>query len=316
MNQSTDKLVVGTRGSLLARTQTQWVIDRLVAAHPHLQVETRVITTAGDRQQDRPLPEIGGKGLFTEELEGALLDGSIDLAVHSTKDLPTDLKPGLAVLGYPPREDARDAWISRDGRPFEELPHGSVVGTTSLRRQAQLLIRRPDLTFTQLRGNVDTRVRKVQRGDCAGAVLAMAGLKRCGLTQHLTHAFEPEVMLPAPGQGALGLEGRSDDERVAGYVAAICDEATATTVEFERAVLARLDAGCRAPVAVYAQVAGDELRAEALVLDPQGQRTARATAKGAMADVAVLVDRMVADLRAADADAIIACCRHPGSAEP
>ncbi|MCL2330694.1 MAG: hydroxymethylbilane synthase, partial [Phycisphaerae bacterium] len=181
------QLTVGTRGSLLARTQTQWVVDRLAEAHSSLQVTTRLISTTGDRLQDKPLPEIGGKGLFTDELERALLDGEIDLAVHSTKDLPTELKPGLAILAYPIREDARDAWV--DGRGgadnkairFEDIPAGSAVGTTSLRRQAQLLALRPNLAFVNLRGNVDTRVRKVQQGDCAGAVLAMAGLKRAGL---------------------------------------------------------------------------------------------------------------------------------------
>ena len=201
MTESTPRrtLVVGTRGSQLARAQTQWVIDRIRDAHSRLEVRTEIITTTGDRQQDRPLPEIGGKGLFTEELERALLDGSIDLAVHSAKDLPTELSAGLGLLAVPVREDARDAWVSADGKPFDDLPPESVVGTTSLRRQAQLLARRPDLEFVGLRGNVDTRIRKIHRGDCAGAVLAMAGLNRAGLAEHVTHPFETEVMLPAPG---------------------------------------------------------------------------------------------------------------------
>lgn len=308
-----DRLVVGTRGSLLARTQTQWVIDRLLAAHPGLEVATEIISTKGDRQQERPLPEIGGKGLFTEELEAALLDGSIDLAVHSTKDLPTELKPGLAVAAYPAREDPRDAWVSADGTRFDDIPQGSVVGTTSLRRQAQLLMRRPDVTFVGLRGNVDTRIRKVQRGDCVGAVLAMSGLKRASLAEHVTHPFEPADMLPAPGQGALGIEGRADDERLAAYVRAIHDHATALAVNCERAILARLDAGCRAPVAVYATVESGQIHCEALVVSPDGKRHLRRAGERPAAEVEQLVDRIVDELQSAGADEIIADCRRPGT---
>ncbi|MBI4582058.1 MAG: hydroxymethylbilane synthase [Planctomycetes bacterium] len=306
------KLVVGTRGSLLARTQTQWVVDRLIAANPGLEVVTRLITTAGDRQQERPLPEIGGKGLFTEELERALLDGSIDLAVHSTKDLPTMLKSGLEVLAYPPREDPRDAWVAAQAGRFEDTPQGSVVGTTSLRRQAQLLMRRPDIRFVGLRGNVDTRIRKVHRGDCAGAVLAMSGLKRAGLEQHATHPFEPAEMLPAPGQGALAIEGRVDDERLAACLRPIHDVATASAVDCERAILARLDAGCRAPVAIYATVTGGTLACEALVISPDGRRHVRCEADGPAAEVDRIVQQIVGHLKAAGADAIINACRQSG----
>ncbi len=312
MSSTKDRLVVGTRGSLLARTQTQWVIDRLLAAHPDLEVATTVITTQGDRQQDRPLPEIGGKGLFTEELEAALLDGSIDLAVHSTKDLPTELKSGLAIVAYPAREDPRDAWVSSDGTRFEDIPQGSVVGTTSLRRQAQLLMRRPDITFVGLRGNVDTRIRKVHRGDCVGAVLAMSGLKRAGLEQHVTHPFEPADMLPAPGQGALGIEGRANDARLAAYLQPLHDRDTAAAVNCERAILARLDAGCRAPVAVYATVSQGELNCEALVVSPDGRRRLRRSGKKLVGQVEQLVDEIVGELKAAGADEIIADCRKPG----
>jgi hydroxymethylbilane synthase len=309
MGTSKNTLIVGTRGSLLARTQTQWVIDRIVKANPGLLVTTQVITTSGDRQQDRPLPEIGGKGLFTEELEAALLDGSIDLAVHSTKDLPTQLKPGLAVLGYPAREDPRDAWVSADGKRFEEIAPGSVVGTTSLRRQAQLLTRRPDLTFVGLRGNVDTRIKKVHRGDCAGAVLAMSGLKRVNLEHHVTHPFEPADMLPAPGQGALAVEGRAGDEHVAILVRSIHDAATAAAVECERAILARLDAGCRAPVGIYATVTGEVLACETLVISPDGKHHVRRSVKGTIARPAQIIDAIVRELKDAGADAIIAGCR-------
>jgi len=304
-----NRLVVGTRGSLLARTQTQWVVDRVLAANPGLEIATQIITTKGDRQQDRPLPEIGGKGLFTEELEAALLDGSIDLAVHSTKDLPTQLAAGLAVMAYPPREDPRDAWISADGTRFEDIPAGSVVGTTSLRRQAQLLMRRPDLTFVGLRGNVDTRIRKVQRGDCVGAVLAMSGLKRASLQDHVTHPFEPAEMLPAPGQGALAIEGRADDARLAACLAPLHDPDTAAAVNCERAILARLDAGCRAPVAVYATVAGNQLTCDALVISPDGRRSLGKSARSHVSRLETLVDEIVTALKQAGADAIIAACR-------
>lgn len=306
---SSDRLIVGTRGSLLARTQTQWVIDRIKAAYPGLDVDMKIITTRGDRQQTEPLPDIGGKGLFTEEIEAALLDGSIDLAVHSVKDLPTDLKEGLGILAYPIREDARDAWVSADGTALRDLSPGSVVGTGSLRRQAQLLMRCEDLHFVQLRGNVDTRIRKVHRGDCAGAVLAMAGLKRVGLTEHVTHPIEPDVMLSAPGQGALGVEGRSDDQRVASYLQAIHDLDTAAAVGCERAILHELDAGCRAPVAAYARIDDDELVCDVLVSDPKGRQHVRVTHTGVRDRSEDLVQTIMADLRSRGADEIIAACR-------
>jgi len=310
MTQSGDRLVVGTRGSKLARAQTDWVIGQIKAAHPDLDVVTEIITTKGDRQQSRPLPEIGGKGLFTEELERALLDGRIDLAVHSAKDLPTELTPGLALLAVPQREDPRDAWISADGKAFSELPRGASVGTTSLRRQAQLRMIFPDLEFVQLRGNVDTRIRKIQEGQCAGAVLAMAGLKRSELESHVTHPFESDMMLPAPGQGSLALEGRSEDERVAGLLEAINHEASAMTLNVERRVLHALDAGCRAPVAVLAEVDGDQLTCEALVSDANGQRTLRHRVKGSFSAHEELAEEMVSSLRQGGADAIIALSRH------
>lgn len=308
-NRHTDRLVIGTRGSLLALAQTRGVIALLTTAHPDMAIEERIISTRGDREQGRPLPEIGGKGLFTEELERALLDGSIDLAVHSAKDLPTQLQPGLAMVACPKREDPRDAWVSSDGAPFAALPSGSVVGTSSLRRQAQLLMDRPDLTFIALRGNVDTRIAKVHRGDCAGAVLAMAGLRRAGLAHHATHPFEPDVMLPAPGQGALALEGRIDDDRVLDCVAAIDDADTRLAVGCERAVLARLDAGCRAPVGLMAEVAGAAIACRALVASPDGRRVVRAEATGRVDGVEDVVNRIVGELEGGGAAEIIAACR-------
>ena len=316
MSRTSDTLVVGTRGSQLALTQSQWVVDRLRQAHPQLTIRMEIIRTTGDKQQLRPLPEIGGKGLFTAELEQALLDGGIDVAVHSAKDLPTDLRAGLAVLAYPQREDPRDAWVSAGGAVLMELPTGSVVGTSSLRRQAQILVHRPDLKFVALRGNVDTRIRKVHQGQCSGAVLALAGLNRVGLTAHVTHVIEPSFCLPAPGQGALALEGRTDDKGVRELLAPIHDAATAAAVEVEREILAALDAGCRAPVGIYCVCESDRMRCEAVVLDPAGTRVARASAEE-KGDILVfespacvsLVRQIVDDLKAQHAEDIIAQCR-------
>lgn len=310
-SDKSEMLVVGTRGSKLAVAQTQWVIDRLIEVHPRLRIRQQIITTTGDRLRGRPLPEIGGKGLFTEELEEALLNGSIDLAVHSAKDLPTKLHDGLAVLVWPAREDPRDAYISADGHPFEELPEGGKVGTTSLRRQAQLLHRRGDLHFVALRGNVDTRIRKVHRGECDGAILAVAGLKRVALESEITQVLDLSLMLPAPGQGALALEGRGDDHRLAEILRPIHDEPTATAVICERRILADLDAGCRAPVAVYARIEGGQLHCDALVIDPQAQKEARTSSHRPVSDMVGLVNNVVADLRAAGAEEIIRACR-PG----
>ncbi len=306
---SPNTLTVGTRGSLLARTQTVWVIDRIREANPGLEVRTEIISTRGDRQQGQPLPEIGGKGVFTEELEQALLEGSIDIAVHSAKDLPTRLSDGLGVLAWPVREDPRDAWVAAGAVAFDELPAGAVVGTSSLRRQAQLLARRPDLQFVSLRGNIDTRIRKVQRGDCAGAVLAMAGLKRASLVAEVTHPFEIDVCLPAPGQGALAIEGRAGDARVVALLAPLNDAATQASVSCERAVLDALDAGCKAPVAVLATVANNTLSCRALVADPRGQQTIRAASQSPADQPLKAAAAVVEQLRAGGAEAIIAACR-------
>lgn len=304
-----ETLIVGTRGSLLARTQTQWFIDRLKSAHPQLDIQTQIITTQGDRDQTRPLPEVGAKGLFTVELEQALLSRTVDLAVHSGKDLQSVLAPGLEIVCYPEREDPRDAWVSSSGTAFNALSPGSVVGTSSLRRQAQLRMKRPDLQYVPIRGNIDTRIRKVHEGQCAGAVLAMAGLKRAGLAGHITHAFEPEDCLPAPAQGALAIEGRNDDERVRMLVSTINHEPTAIAVQCERAILAELDAGCRAPVAVYARCETGQLTCDAIVVDPQGEKWVRSRVERPVTAAIDLARMIVSELKAGGAEAIIAACR-------
>lgn len=311
--EKTRKFVVGTRGSKLARAQTQWVISKLQEANPGLHVDMEIIRTKGDRLQGKPLPEIGGKGLFTEELERALVEERIDLAVHSAKDLPTDLHDQLALLATPVREDPSDAWISADGQPFSELPEGGIVGTTSLRRQAQLLRRRPDLEFVGLRGNVDTRIGKVKRGDCAGAVLAMAGLTRASLASEATHVFDMDLCLPAPGQGALALEGRADDDDVAAVLSKIHDPKTHACLMCERTILHRLDAGCRAPLAALATIEDDVLHARARVLSPDGKTCMESEARGDAASPEQPAEKMVHELIQQGARELIAACRHERS---
>ncbi len=248
------RLTFATRPSALARWQTQWVIRALEAAHPDLTCQEEVIVTHGDRVLNKPLPEIGGKGLFTQELEAALLAGRVDAAVHSLKDLPTEMPPGLTVGAVPRRAEARDALVSAQGYTLETLPQAAVVGTSSLRRAAQLLAVRPDLQIRPLRGNVDTRVRKALEGQYDAIVLAGAGLTRLGLTAHVSQWLPLDVMLPAPGQGALAVQCRADDADTLGLLAALDDAATRAAVDAERAFLEALGGGCAVPVAAYAEV--------------------------------------------------------------
>jgi hydroxymethylbilane synthase len=252
MSVLTRSLTIGTRGSALARWQTDWVRARLQTAWPDLECQTRLFTTSGDRILNKPLPEIGGKGLFTEELENALRNGEIDLAVHSLKDLPIDDAPGLTLGAIPVREDARDVLISRNGWTLDTLPRGARVGTSSLRRSAQLLALRPDLTLLPLRGNVDTRIRKAMNGEYEAIVLAAAGVLRLGLGEHITEYLPFEVMLPAPGQGAMAVQSRADDASVLELLRPLDDPAPRAAVTAERAFLKALGGGCSAPVAAYA----------------------------------------------------------------
>ena len=251
-------VTLGTRASKLARTQTDSVAELLAAAWPGLEWNVRLIETQGDRTQasGQPLPEIGGKGLFTLELERELRDCEIDLAVHSLKDLPTDDALGIVIGAVCLREDTRDCLVARDGLALADLPRGSVVGTSSLRREAQLRALRPDLEIRSIRGNVDTRVDKVRRGEYDAAVLAAAGIRRLGLEEAVTEWLEPETILPAPGQGALAVECRADDERMLSLLAAIDDPGARATTTAERAFLEALGGGCAAPVAAHAVVIG------------------------------------------------------------
>ena len=247
------QLTFATRSSALARWQTARVIQRLQAAHPGLECSETIITTTGDRVLDRPLTEIGGKGLFTSEIEDAMLSGKVHAAVHSLKDLPVENTPGIVVAAIPERASAYDVLVSARGRTLSELSEGARVGTCSQRRTAQLLARRPDLTVLSLRGNVDSRVRKVLNGEYDAIVLAQAGLTRLGLESHISEVFPLDVMLPAPGQGALAVQCRADDHETLELLASIHDPVTAAAVDAERAFLSGLGGGCSLPVAAFAQ---------------------------------------------------------------
>ena len=247
-------VTLGTRASALARAQTALVVELLTASQPGLECATKVIATAGDRTQasGEPLPEIGGKGLFTAELERALAEGEIDLAVHSLKDLPTEDAPGVVIGAVCAREDVRDCVVSRDHRPLAELPDGAVVGTSSLRRVAQLRRRWPGLEARSIRGNVDTRIRKVHDGEYDAIVLAAAGARRLGLDAEVAEWLPVDTMLPAPGQGALAIQCRAEDPMLR-LLAAIDDPAARATTTAERVFLRELRAGCTAPVAASAE---------------------------------------------------------------
>jgi hydroxymethylbilane synthase len=274
-------LVIGTRGSKLARWQTEWVKAGLSRSWPGLHIELRPFTTSGDRQLDKPLPDIGGKGVFTEELENALRSGEIDLAVHSLKDLPIEAAPGLALGAIGQREDARDVLIARDGQTLGNLPYGARLGTSSLRRSAQLLAARPDLQLLPLRGNVDTRLRQALSGDYDAIVLAAAGILRLGLSQHVSQYLSFETMLPAPGQGAIAMQCRAADAEVLNWLRPLDDPPTRAAVIAERAFLAGLGGGCSAPIAAYATSGpGPILSLTGLVATVDGQRVIRVAGAG------------------------------------
>ena len=294
-------LRIGTRGSALALAQAAELTARLAAAHAELAapdaIETVVIRTSGDAVKDRTLAAIGGKGLFTKELEEALLAGRIDLAVHSLKDLPTFLPPGLALAGHLPREDPRDAFFSPHAGRLAELPPGAVIGTASPRRRAQLLFLRRDLRVVPLRGNVETRLKKLDAGAVYATVLALAGVKRLGLAHRITVILAPEEMLPAVAQGTIGVEIRGDDARAHGLLAAIDDAPTAARATAERAVLAALGGDCRTPVAALAEIGGDGLRLRAMIIRPDGSERLLAERRGAVADAAALGGDAGSELR-------------------
>ena len=266
----TETLRLATRRSKLALAQARAYARSLCALHEGLSIEELLVVTTGDRIQDRSLQEIGGKGLFIKEIEEALLAGDADIAVHSIKDVPAELAPGLRIAAVPLREDPRDVLVSRDGAPLAALPQGARVGTSSLRRKTMLLRARPDLDVGPLRGNVDTRLRKLDEGQVDAIVLAAAGLRRLDLLDRASEVFSPEVMLPAVGQGALGIECRSDDEHVAEVLAASTDEMTDLRVAAERALMAAVGGSCQLPVAAYCDKVGDKMRLRGMLADDDG----------------------------------------------
>jgi len=273
MAQSTALFRIGTRGSPLALVQARTVRARLAGAlgAKDEEIELVIIRTSGDIIQDRPLAEEGGKGLFTKEIEEALLDGRVDLAVHSAKDMPTFSQAGLMLAACLEREDPRDVFISRKARMLAELPQGATLGTASLRRQAIAKRARPDLQVTPLRGNVETRLRKLDDGQVDATILALAGMKRLALTEHATTIMSAEEFLPAVGQGAIGIEAREGDARVRETLARIDHADTFTAVACERAFLAALDGSCKTPIAGHADVSGDAVEFRGLIARPDGK---------------------------------------------
>ncbi len=285
----------------MALHQANLVRERLIAAHPGLaepgMIALEVIRTTGDRVQNRLLAEIGGKGLFTKEIEQALVDRRIDLAVHSLKDMETFLPPGLAIACVLPRDDPRDALVTRDGAGLAALPQGARIGTASLRRKAQLLRRRPDLAVTPIRGNVDTRIAKLSADEADGLLLALSGLRRLGKGDAASEILSADVMLPAVGQGALAIEARADDTELGELLLPLHDTASAACVGAEWAMLAALDGSCRTPIAGLAELAGAELRLRALLLTEDGSAERRAEDIGGVADAEALGREIGARLR-------------------
>jgi hydroxymethylbilane synthase len=300
------RLVIGTRGSALARWQADHVMAELKRLHPGIEIEQKIIVTEGDRFQTGPVIELGGKGVWVKEIEAGLLEGTIDLAVHSLKDVPAALASGLTLAAIPPRADPRDVVVSRDGTLLAGLPAGSRLGTSSLRRVCQVRALRSDLRIEVLRGNVDTRLRKVAEGVVDAAVLAAAGLDRLGLAARITERLSTETMLPAIGQGALAIETRASDARVLGLCRALSDRSAEITVAAERALLAGLGAGCRTPVAGHATVEGDVVTLRGLVGRPDASEMLRDEVKGPAAAAAALGTELANRLRDRGADRILA----------
>lgn len=265
-------LKIATRKSALALWQAQDVKDRLLKHHPKLSVELIPMSSRGDKILDVPLAKVGGKGLFVKELEHALLDGTADIAVHSMKDVPMEFPKGLHLAIICEREDPRDAWVSQHYASLDDLPNGAVIGTSSLRRQSQLLAKRPDLHIQFLRGNVNTRLSKLDKGDYDGIILAAAGLKRLGMGERIRDYLAPEYCLPAGGQGAVGVECRCNDKQTLSLLQPLHHLESATRVLAERAMNRRLEGGCQVPIACYADYRGKQLRLRGLVASPDGQQ--------------------------------------------
>lgn len=292
------KITIGTRGSQLALKQTGFVIDAILREHPSIKVETKIITTKGDSDQS-PIPlDTVGKAWFTQEIEEALQSGAIDLAIHSLKDLPPDVPEGLLVAPVLQREDARDVLISKDLIKLEQLPAGAIVGTDSIRRKAQILASRPDLVVKSVRGNINTRLRKLQDEEYDALVLAAAGLTRLGLQENITEYLEPTEFVPAIGQGILAAEARKDHPFIWDIVTDIQDEDTVLTVEAEQAFSRTIGGGCKLPIGCYARFEGQEVIIHAMVGSMDGFTTARELAKGPREQAVLLATQLAEDLMA------------------
>ena len=300
------KLHIATRKSPLALWQANYVRDALLARNPGLDIELLTMTTQGDTILDTPLAKVGGKGLFVKELELGMLEGRADLAVHSMKDVPVEFPDGLGLAAILPREDPRDALISNKFSSIDELPRGARVGTSSLRRQCQLNARRPDLEILDLRGNVNTRLKKLDDGEYAAILLAAAGVKRMGWEERITELLEPEQFIPAIGQGAIGIEIRLDDERVRGLVGELNDQQTAIRVTAERALNEALQGGCQVPIAGYSEISHGVILLRALVGRPDGSELVQGVISGKPEDAAELGQVLADDLLSRGAREILA----------
>ena len=305
MPAARDLLRIATRGSPLALWQAEHVAARLRELHAGLEVELVTMKTRGDKLLDAPLAKVGGKGLFVKELEAGLLDGRADLAVHSLKDVPVDFPPGLELALVMQREDPRDGFVSNRYASLAEMPAGGVVGTSSLRRQMQIQAACPALRIDWLRGNVNTRLAKLDAGDYDAIILAVAGLERLGMHDRIRAAIEPETCLPAIGQGVLGIEIRADDDALRAMLAPLAHADTTDCVAAERALNARLAGGCQVPIAGYAILDGGDIHLRGLVGEPDGSRILRGEQRGPRADAAALGVALAEDLLAQGADAIL-----------
>ncbi len=299
------RIRIGSRGSMLALAQSNWVKRQLEAHYPQAQIDLTIIKTSGDRFVDGPIAAIGGKGVFTKEIEDALLRNDIDLAVHSMKDLPTELIGGLTIAAVPAREDARDVLVGRDGRRLNDLPAGARVATGSLRRSSQLLHHRGDLAIVPIRGNVDTRLRKLDDGQADALILAAAGLTRIGRPERITEYLPDEICVSAVAQGALGIQARDDGE-LAALLAFLHDADTSAEVSAERRLLERLGGGCHVPIGARARVTGAALKMIAVVADPSGKTLCRGEIGGQASDAAQLGRRLAEQLIHDGADKILA----------
>jgi len=296
---------IGTRGSKLALWQANWVQSQLQKQSPQTSIQIVIIKTKGDKILDVPLAKVGGKGLFVKEIEEALLDGRIDLAVHSMKDMPADLPAGLSIGAIPPREKSQDVLVSRFGR-LAHMPKGARIGTSSLRRAAQLLWARPDIQIEPLRGNLDTRLRKLDAGNMDAIVLAAAGIRRLGLAHRISEYLSMDVMLPAAGQGALCIETRTDDGEIAKLIGPLDDADTRAVVLGERACLHRLGGSCQVPIAAHGQIASGAYTLHGLVAEPDGTRILRSQLSGLVADTREIGNNLAKTLMEQGAEAIIA----------